>query len=102
MSFTGDPKLDYDLLKEMHSTVSNAAKTLHKIKQLKMNQKDNQQARGLRQLMGPNKEKHFNPIQREALFPREVLQPLYEKWRNEYATSNHAEDFYYFLLRQTK
>ena len=35
MSFTGDPKLDFDLLKEMHSTVSNAANTLNRIKQLK-------------------------------------------------------------------
>lgn len=43
---------------------------------------------------------HFEP--KEALFPREILQSLYEKWRNEEATSMHAEGFYYFLLKQTK
>lgn len=45
---------------------------------------------------------YWKPKQNEALFPREILQPLYEKWRNEEATSMHAEDFYYFLLKQTK
>ena len=104
MSFTGDSKLDFDVLKNIHATVSNAAKTLHKIKQFKMNQKDNQQSKGLRELMGPHKEDPFKPYQREALFPREVLQPLYEKWKREYATNGHmlAEDFYRFLLMQTK
>lgn len=66
-----------------------------------MNIKNNNQAKGFHELVG-KREKSFNPFQREALFPREILQPLYEKWRNEEATSMHAEDFYYFLLKQTK
>ncbi len=77
---------------------------LENLKIIKMNQKDNQQAKGLRELMGPHKEDPFKPSQREALFPREVLQPLYEKWKHEYATNGllKAEDFYRFLLMQTK
>lgn len=67
-----------------------------------MNQKSNQQHKDLRELMGNKKEDPFKPYQREALFPREILQPLYDKWRREYATSDKAEEFYYFLLKQSK
>jgi hypothetical protein len=67
-----------------------------------MNIKNNQSPKSLRELIGQHKEESWIPLQNEALFPREILQPLYEKWRNEYATSNLAEDFYYFLLKQSK
>lgn len=68
-----------------------------------MNIKDNNQPKGLRELIG-KREEPFNPFQREALFPREILQPLYEKWKREYATNGLllAEDFYRFLLMQSK
>lgn len=69
-----------------------------------MNQNDNQHPKDLRQLIRPHKEDPFKPYQREALFPRELLQPLYEKWKHEYAINGHssAEDFYRFLLMQSK
>lgn len=66
-----------------------------------MNIKNNNQPKGLNELVGKRKEP-FNPFQREALFPREVLQPLYDKWRREIATGNNADEFYQFLLRQCK
>ena len=62
----------------------------------------NKQPLSLGEMFPQNKKHYLESIQKEALFPREILQPLYEKWRNEYATSNLADDFYFFLLKQTK
>jgi len=69
-----------------------------------MNTNETQQPKDLRELMGKTKEEPFTPFQREALFPREILQPLYEKWKREYAANGLrlAEDFYRFLLMQSK
>lgn len=63
---------------------------------------NNQPPKSLRELMGKTKEEPFNPLQREALFPREVLQPLYVKWQHENPNGFSAESFYAFLLRQSK
>lgn len=64
----------------------------------------NKQQAYLRVLIENKESDHWNPLQREALFPRELLQPLYEKWNREYATNGLklAEDFYRFLLMQSK
>lgn len=40
--------------------------------------------------------------QNKALFPREILEPLYEKWKHEYPNAFSADHFFGFLLRQTK
>lgn len=69
-----------------------------------MNQKDNQQPKGLAELYGRKKESPFDPYQRESLFPREVLQPLYDEYMAKFATSPNpsAYDFFVFLLKQVK
>lgn len=69
-----------------------------------MNIKDNQQPKGLRELMRNKKEDPFEPYMREAIFPREILQPIYEKWKREHAADGRllADEFYQYLLRQSK
>lgn len=42
------------------------------------------------------------PAQPTALIERCFIQPLYEKWKHEYATSDSAEQFFIFLLSQRK
>lgn len=48
-------------------------------------------------------EEYMNmPDQKEPLFPREVLQPVYEEWKRFHATGDSAIQFYNYLLRQSK
>jgi len=37
-----------------------------------------------------------------ALIERGFIEPLYQKWKHEYATSDSAESFFHFLLSQRK
>lgn len=69
-----------------------------------MNQKENQQPKGLHELYGRPKESPFNPYQKEPLFPGEVLRPLYDEYMAKFATSTNpsAYDFFVFLLKQVK
>lgn len=69
-----------------------------------MNRHNNQKQASLRDLINYKESDNWNPLQREALFPREIIQPLYEKWKREYTTNGLllAEDFYRFLLMQCK
>ncbi len=50
----------------------------------------------------PINENEFFPTQ-EALFPRHILEPLYEKWKRYHSTGgNNANEFFIFLLKQPK
>ena len=47
-------------------------------------------------------EDYYNvPRQKEPLFPREILQPIYENWMRE-TTGDTSRSFFEYLLRQPK
>jgi len=54
-----------------------------------------------KKILGPEEQEVGFPFL-EALFPRHILTPIYEKWKHEHPDNNRADDFYIHLLKQIK